>query len=67
MAAAAWLAEAWLRDLLPGATVVLQAFRVGSAITIALVVLSAAAWGLGLHEFEEARRMVTGRLRRQRR
>jgi putative peptidoglycan lipid II flippase len=67
MAVAAWLTEAWLRTMLPGAGTVFQAIRVLGAIGIGLAVLSLSAWTLRLHEFEEARTVVLGRLARARR
>jgi putative peptidoglycan lipid II flippase len=67
MAAAAWYAELWLRQLLPGSSIPLQALRVLGAIAVAVAVLSAAAWILRLHEFEEARGMVMRRFSRLRR
>jgi putative peptidoglycan lipid II flippase len=66
MAAAAWYADLWLRLQLPGDGILLQTVRVGTAIAIALAVLSAAAWMLRLHEFEEARTMVWRRFQRLR-
>jgi putative peptidoglycan lipid II flippase len=67
MAVAAWFTEAWLRTLLPGASTGLQAVRLLSAIGMGLAVLALSAWTLRLHEFEEARAMVIGRLTRARR
>jgi putative peptidoglycan lipid II flippase len=67
MAAAAWYTEAWLRNVLPGTAIPLQGVRVLTAIAVALAVLSAAAWVLRLHEFEEARGMVLRRFQRLRR
>lgn len=64
MAATAWYVEAWLRALLPGTAIAMQALRVLGTIAIALAVLSAAAWILRLHEFEEARALAVGRFRR---
>ena len=64
MAAAAWWTEQWLRELLPGSAVILQAIRVFGAIGVALLVLSASAWLLRLHEFEEARDLVLSRFNR---
>jgi putative peptidoglycan lipid II flippase len=66
MAAAAWFSEASLRDMLPGTAIPMQALRVAGAIAVALAVLSLMAWLLRLREFEEARDMVLGRLRRLR-
>ena len=65
MGAAAWYAEAWLRAALPGEAIALQALRVFATIGVALIVLSASAWLLRLHEFEEARGMVLRRFRRR--
>lgn len=67
MAGAAWLAERWLRDLLPGNAVQLQAIRVVGAIVVGLSVLAAAAAVLRLREFEASRDLVLGRLGRLRR
>ncbi|HUE86725.1 MAG TPA: murein biosynthesis integral membrane protein MurJ [Vicinamibacterales bacterium] len=64
MGLAAWYTEAWLRTVLPGATLGLQALRVFGAIGVALAVLTASAWLLKLHEFEEARAMVLRRFNR---
>ena len=64
MGAAAWYTEQLLRAMLPGDAIALQALRVFSAIGIALLVLSASAWALRLHEFEEARDMILRRLKR---
>jgi putative peptidoglycan lipid II flippase len=63
MGASAWYTEAWLRALWPGASVGLQALRVFGAIGVALAVLSASAWVLRLHEFEEARGIILRRIR----
>ncbi len=67
MAAAAWWVEASLRDLLPATTTAMQMTRVALAIAVALGVLTAVAWLVRLHEFDEARTLVVGRLRRLRR
>ncbi len=67
MAASAWLAEVWLRDLLPGSAIHLHAARVLGAIAVALSVLAAAASVLQLREFERSRDLVRGRLGRLRR
>jgi putative peptidoglycan lipid II flippase len=67
MAAAAWYADLWLQTWLPGTAIPLQAVRVVGAIGVALAVLSAAAWILRLHEFEEARGMVLRRFQRLKR
>jgi putative peptidoglycan lipid II flippase len=67
MAAAAWYVDVWLHSVLPGTALPLQAIRVMTAIGAALAVLSAAAWVLRLHEFEEARGMVLRRFQRLRR
>jgi putative peptidoglycan lipid II flippase len=67
MAAGAWYAHYWLNQMLPGSALVFQAVRVLGAIAAAIGVLSAMAWLLRLHEFEEARAMVLGRFRRMRR
>ena len=67
MAAAAWFGEAWLRTVLPGTAIPLQAVRVLGAIALALGVLSLMSWVLRLSEFEEARGIVLGRFKRLRR
>lgn len=64
MGVAAWYAERWLRTAMPGAALGLQALRVFGAIGVALAVLTAAAWVLRLHEFEQARSMILRRFRR---
>jgi putative peptidoglycan lipid II flippase len=64
MGAAAWYTELSLRTAWPGTAIGLQALRVFVAIGVALAVLSACAWLLRLHEFEEARGMVSRRFRR---
>jgi putative peptidoglycan lipid II flippase len=67
MGIAAWYADLALRSLLPGTAIPLQGVRVMGAIGAALAVLSATAWMLRLHEFEEARAMVLRQLQRLRR
>ena len=67
MAAAAWFVESWLRDVIGGNGVARDALRVLGSIVVALAVLSVAAWAVRLHEFEDARQIVLGRLRRLRR
>lgn len=64
MGAAAWYTESWLRAAWPGAAIGLQALRVFGAIGVAFAVLSASAWLLRLHEFEEARAMILRRFKR---
>ncbi len=64
MGAAAWYTEWWLRTTWPGTAVPFQALRVFAAIGVAFVVLSASAWVLRLHEFEEAREMILRRFKR---
>jgi putative peptidoglycan lipid II flippase len=64
MAAAAWGAERYLRELLPGASILVQLLRVGGAIAIAIVVLVGAASLMRVQEFAEARAMVLNRFRR---
>jgi putative peptidoglycan lipid II flippase len=66
MAAAAWAADLWLQANLPGTAIVMRGARVAGAISVALAVLSAAAWVLRLHEFEEARTMIVQRVHRLR-
>jgi putative peptidoglycan lipid II flippase len=64
MAAAAWAADVWLLRLLPGTSIVMQGLRVAGSILASLVVLALTATLLRIREFEEARDMVLGRLRR---
>jgi putative peptidoglycan lipid II flippase len=66
MAAAAYSADLYLRAWLPGTALPVQVLRVLATIGVALAVLSAAAWVLRLHEFEEARGMVFRRFKRLR-
>jgi putative peptidoglycan lipid II flippase len=67
MAAAAWATDLWMTRLVPGPAFVLQAARVAVSIAVALAVLAASSALLRVREFEEARDMVLGRLRRMRR
>jgi putative peptidoglycan lipid II flippase len=64
MAAAVWGAEIGLRDLLPGEGVPVQVARLGATIAVGLGVLAAASHVLGVREFQEARALVLGRVRR---
>jgi len=64
MGAAAWYTESWFRAAWPGTATGLQALRVFGAIGVAVAVLSASAWILRLHEFEEARAMILRRFKR---
>jgi putative peptidoglycan lipid II flippase len=64
MGAAAWYAELLLRDLFPGASILMQAIRVSGAILAALAVLGGAASILRIREFHEAREMLLARVRR---
>ena len=66
MGGAAWYADLWLAATFAGTALPVRIFRVMAAIAVALAVLSAAAWALKLHEFEEARDMVLRRFRRSR-
>lgn len=66
MALAAWLIEAWLQQVLPGGSLAWQATRLLLTIGLALLVLTTAAWLLRLREFDEASKMIVGRLRRRR-
>jgi putative peptidoglycan lipid II flippase len=63
MAAAAWLVERGLHEVLPGQSVVTQAIRVGAAIGVGLGVLALAAHLLRVPEFAEARELVMRRFR----
>ena len=65
-AAGAWLAHAGLETLVPGPALPMRAIRVLGSIAAALGLLSAAAWVLRLHEFEEARALVLRRVERLR-
>jgi putative peptidoglycan lipid II flippase len=67
MAAAAYFVEFWLRGVIGSGSIAADAVRVLGSIAVALAVLSVAAWAVRLHEFEEARAIVLGRLRRLRR
>jgi putative peptidoglycan lipid II flippase len=64
MAAAAWTADLALLQILSGDSIVLQGLRVAGSILAAVIVLALAATVLRIQEFEEARDMVIGRLRR---
>ncbi len=64
MAAAAWVSERWLHNVLPDASLISQMIRVAVAIVVALAVLTLAATVLRVPEFLESRDMVIGRLRR---
>jgi putative peptidoglycan lipid II flippase len=64
MAAAGWAVERALQPALPDGSVASQALRVALSIAVALAVLAASATVLRVREFEEARDMVRGRLRR---
>jgi putative peptidoglycan lipid II flippase len=64
MAGAAWATDMWLTGMFPGAAILVQAARVAISILVAMVVLAVAATLLRIREFEEARDMVVGRLRR---
>jgi putative peptidoglycan lipid II flippase len=59
-AGADWLMAQWL----PGETILLQAIRLAWSIGLALLVLAATAWTLGIPEFDEARESIVRRLRR---
>ncbi len=64
MAAAAWAADVWISEVLPGPALAVRAARVGFAISVALAVLAASATLLRVTEFEDARDLVFGRIRR---
>ena len=64
MAATAWASDVWLVQLFPGTSVAMQGLRVAGSMLTALIVLALAATLLRIREFEEARDMVLGRLRR---
>ena len=67
MAAAAWYSSAWLGAHLPGSSTLMQGVRLTTSIGLGLVGLSLMAWLLRLQEFEEARGLVLGRIKRLRR
>jgi putative peptidoglycan lipid II flippase len=64
MSAAAWATDLWAESRFPGSGVAVQAARVAVSISVAMAVLAAASAILRVAEFEEARDMVIGRLRR---
>lgn len=64
MAGAVWGAEIGLRLLLPGDGALVHILRVGGAIAVGLGVLATASHVFGVREFEDARALVLGRVRR---
>jgi putative peptidoglycan lipid II flippase len=64
MAATAWASDVWLVQLFPDSSLPTQGLRVAGSILIAVIVLALTATMLRIHEFEEARDMIVGRLRR---
>jgi putative peptidoglycan lipid II flippase len=62
MAAAAWRANRLLESVVPGAGVAAEVVRVAVGITVALLVLGAAARALQLAEFTQALARVRGRM-----
>jgi hypothetical protein len=64
MAAAAWATDVWITAFLPGTELALRVARVGIAIGVAMAVLAASATVLRVTEFEDARDLVIGRIRR---
>jgi hypothetical protein len=64
MGMAAMLIERALAWAMPGASVAVQALRLGTAIGAALVVLAGAAHLLRIREFTEAFALVVQRVRR---
>jgi putative peptidoglycan lipid II flippase len=64
MAGAAWATDAWMATVFAGSSLAMQAARVAASILVALVVLAGASTLLRVQEFEEARDLVLGRLRR---
>lgn len=64
MGAATWGADLALRDLIPGASLAAQIFRLAATIGVALVTLAAIAQLIRIREFAEARDLIVGRLRR---
>ena len=65
MGAAAWGAERWLAQVLPGSSTLVQLARVIASICTALVVLAGAARILRLAEYEDARRLLVTRIARR--
>ena len=63
MALAAWGLHAWLSDVMPSSTFVVQAVRVGTAIGGSLVVLVGMSRLLHIDEFDEALGKLLRRLR----
>jgi putative peptidoglycan lipid II flippase len=61
MGLAAWGAERWLQQIVPGTHWAPRGIRVGAAIAVALIVLAAGARLLRIQEFEDARRRVASR------
>jgi len=64
MAVAAWGANEWLSQWLPGPALWPQVVRLTMCIGVALLVLAAAAQVLRIREFGEARDLVLGRFKR---
>ena len=64
MAAAAWGADVWITAFLPGTELTRRVTRVGITIGVAVAVLAASATVLRVTEFEDARDLVIGRIRR---
>ena len=64
MGAAAFYSHELLSSWLPSHAFAVQAGRLGLSIGLALVVLAASAWLLGIREFNEGLALVTRRLRR---
>jgi putative peptidoglycan lipid II flippase len=54
MAVAAFQANGWLGELLPGASPLLRLLRVGGAISVAIAVLAVASWILRIEELRQA-------------
>jgi putative peptidoglycan lipid II flippase len=54
MGVAGFLADGWLRDLLPGDGLIVRLVRVGSAILASLGALALGAWALRIDEFQAA-------------
>lgn len=64
MGAVAWGSNMMLEGWLPGPAFVRQLLRLGAAIGLSLAALAAAAHLLRIPEFDQARDLVVGRLRR---
>jgi putative peptidoglycan lipid II flippase len=64
MGLVAWAIQRSMMDMMPGTSLTMQIFRLGTTITIALMTLGAMAQVLRIQEFAEARDLVVGKLKR---